>query len=141
MNLNSLTYFWIVLIGVIIGRATTSYLEARDKGEHDRDKKEVTDRIRNLLGIQGAGSAVTDAQVDDTADFAIKHKGRLTFVRLDSKDIFWIGLGGVIALLIFSNFQREVTLTGNILTDISLAFAFGFGLDKSLETIQRFRTS
>jgi hypothetical protein len=136
-----LTYFWIVLIGVIVGRATTSYLEAKDKGQYVTDKREMSDRIKNLLGIQGAGAAVTDTQINDTADFALKHKTRLTFGRLDTKDIFWIGLGGVIALLIFSIFQREVTLTGNILTDISLAFAFGFGLDKSLETIQKFRST
>ncbi|MPZ08390.1 MAG: hypothetical protein GEU26_18580 [Nitrososphaeraceae archaeon] len=141
MNLSALTYFWILLIGVIVGRATTSYLAIKDKNEQAKDKQQLVDRIKDLLGIQRAAGAVPDNQINDTADFALERKTRLTFGRLDSKDIFWIGLSGVIALLIFSNFQRDVTLTGNILTDISLAFAFGFGLDKSLETIQRFRSS
>jgi hypothetical protein len=71
------------------------------------------------------------------------HKGKigLKFGQLESGDIIWFGLSGVIALLIFSNFQHEVNLTGNILANISLAFAIGFGVDKSLEAINKFRSS
>jgi hypothetical protein len=41
-----------------------------------------------------------------------------------------MGISAIIALLIFSSFQQQVHPTGNI----SLAFAFGFGFDKVLET-------
>jgi hypothetical protein len=50
------------------------------------------------------------------------------------------GLSGVIALFIFSNFQHEANLTGSILANISIAFAFGVGVDKSLEAINKFRS-
>jgi hypothetical protein len=31
MDLSTLTYFWIVLIGVIVGRTTTNYFERKKK--------------------------------------------------------------------------------------------------------------
>ena len=46
----------------------------------------------------------------------------------------WILISGVIALLIFSSFQEQVNLTSLLITNISLAFAFGFGFDKILQT-------
>jgi hypothetical protein len=49
-------------------------------------------------------------------------------------DYVWILISGVIALLIFSNFQKEVTLTNLLITNISLAFGFGFGFDRILQT-------
>jgi hypothetical protein len=52
---------------------------------------------------------------------------------LSNSDYLWIGISAIIALLIFSSFQQQVHLTGNVLYNISLAFAFGFGFDKVLE--------
>ena len=49
-------------------------------------------------------------------------------------DGVWILVSGVITLLIFSSFQEQVELTSFLLTNISLAFTFGFGFDKILET-------
>jgi hypothetical protein len=53
------------------------------------------------------------------------------FVKADG---IWILVSGVITLLIFSSFQEQVELTSFLLTNISLAFTFGFGFDKILAT-------
>jgi hypothetical protein len=54
--------------------------------------------------------------------------------QLARNDWIWIIVSGVITLLIFSSFQEQVELTSFLLTNISLAFTFGFGFDKILET-------
>jgi hypothetical protein len=54
--------------------------------------------------------------------------------QLARNDWIWIIVSGVITLLIFSSFQQQVELTSLLLTNISLAFTFGFGFDKILET-------
>jgi hypothetical protein len=56
------------------------------------------------------------------------------FVKADG---IWILVSGVITLLIFSSFQEQVELTSFLLTNISLAFTFGFGFDKILATGSR----
>jgi hypothetical protein len=64
-------------------------------------------------------------------------EGSSTVGQFEQKDYIWIGVSGVIALLIFSNFQQQINLTSHIIANISLAFGFGFGFDKILETGQR----
>ena len=53
-----------------------------------------------------------------------------------SEDFLWAGIAAIIALLVFSNFQQQVSLTRHIITNISLAFGFGFGFDRVLQTIK-----
>lgn len=88
LDLTTLTYFWIVLIGVILSKLSTR----------------VTKNTSSPIGT------------------------------LSNYDYLWIGISAIIALLIFSSFQQQVHLTGNILYNISLAFAFGFGFDRILDT-------
>lgn len=88
MDLTTLTYFWIVLIGVILSKLSTR----------------IADNEQQPIGT------------------------------LSNYDYLWIGISAIIALLIFSSFQQQVHLTGNILYNISLAFAFGFGFDRILDT-------
>jgi hypothetical protein len=56
---------------------------------------------------------------------------------ITGEDSLWAGISAIIALLIFSNFQQQVTLTRHIITNISLAFGFGFGFDRVLQTIKK----
>ena len=84
MDLTTLTYFWIVLIGVILSKLSTR----------------ITKGFESPIGS------------------------------LSNYDYLWIGISAITALLIFSSFQQQVHLTGNILYNISLAFAFGFGFDR-----------
>ena len=51
-----------------------------------------------------------------------------------AKGVLWLAVGPILALLIFSNFERQVNLTSHLITNISLAFGFGFGIDKLAET-------
>jgi hypothetical protein len=88
MDLTTLTYFWIVLIVVILSKLSTRIIDE-------------------------------------------KTKNPIAF--LSNYDFLWIGIGAIIAVLIFSSYQQLVHLTGNILYNISLAFAFGFGFDKVLQ--------
>jgi hypothetical protein len=72
---------------------------------------------------------------NDPAEFAASSEGSGRtpgqFVKADG---IWILVSGVITLLIFSSFQEQVELTSFLLTNISLAFTFGFGFDKILAT-------
>jgi hypothetical protein len=47
-------------------------------------------------------------------------------------ELLWIPFSAVIALLIFTSFHDEVNPTADILTNVGLAFGFGFGFDKIL---------
>jgi Protein of unknown function (DUF3185) len=70
---------------------------------------------------------------DNPEKFATKGSDRTPshFIKADG---IWILVSGVITLLIFSSFQQQVELTSFLLTNISLAFTFGFGFDKILAT-------
>jgi hypothetical protein len=98
MDLTTLTYFWIVLIGVTLSKLST----------------------RISKGGEGKKSPIGN---------------------LSNYDYVWIGISAIIALLIFSSFQQQVHLTGNILYNISLAFAFGFGFDRILDTTSNLGSS
>jgi hypothetical protein len=89
LDFSQFTYFWIVLVGIIVSR------------------------------------------------FASKVQGASPTNEITTDDVVWAGISGIIALLIFSNFQTQVSLTSHILPNISLAFAFGFGFDKVLSAIPK----
>jgi len=76
---------------------------------------------------------------------AIKQKeddpnNKLTSTELHNIDYVWILFSFIIALLIFSSFKQQVSLTTHIIANISAAFAFGFGFDKVLEVAERFKS-
>lgn len=52
----------------------------------------------------------------------------------NQQDLVWIFASGIITLLIFSSFQEQVDLRSSLIVNISLAFTFGFGFDKLIET-------
>jgi hypothetical protein len=99
LDMSQFSYFWIVMIGVIVSRLLTMAL--------DKLKDE-----KNSISIYN--------------------------IHLGIGDIIWIGFSFIIALLIFQSFNAQVHLTFSILTNMTLAFAFGFGFDKTLEVAQRF---
>jgi hypothetical protein len=53
---------------------------------------------------------------------------------MNKDDLIWLFASGIITLLIFSSFQEQVELQSSLITNISLAFTFGFGFDKLIET-------
>ena len=59
---------------------------------------------------------------------------RKTTPKLNQDDLIWLFASGIITLLIFSSFQDQVELQSSLITNISLAFTFGFGFDKLIET-------
>jgi hypothetical protein len=52
-------------------------------------------------------------------------------------ELVWIPFSAIITLLVFASFKEQVNLTGDIVTNFSLAFGFGFGFDKVLEVWQK----
>jgi hypothetical protein len=56
---------------------------------------------------------------------------------LDGRDALWAPFSAVITLLIFTSFREQVALTNDIITNLALAFSFGFGFDKILEVWQK----
>jgi hypothetical protein len=57
--------------------------------------------------------------------------------QLDTRDVLWAPFSAVITLLIFTSFREQVVLTEDIITNLALAFSFGFGFDKILEVWQK----
>jgi hypothetical protein len=102
-DLPPLTYFWIVLIGVILSKLSTRIISEKQKRSNNPPPPTTT---------------ASSSPISSLSNF----------------DYLWIGISAIIALLIFSSFQQQVHLTGNILYNISLAFAFGFGFDRVLDT-------
>jgi hypothetical protein len=102
LDFSLLTYFWLVLIGVIVSRFTSRYIEETNHASHD----------------------------------AASNKS-IKSIEFQTQDYLWIAFSGIIALLIFSEFQKNVQLTSNIITNISLAFGFGFGFDRILDVGQK----
>jgi hypothetical protein len=102
LDFSLLTYFWLVLIGVIVSRFTSRYIEDTDQQSREGGTN---------------GSIMT--------------------IEFQTRDYLWIAFSGIIALLIFSEFQKNVQLTSNIITNISLAFGFGFGFDRVLDIGQK----
>jgi hypothetical protein len=57
--------------------------------------------------------------------------------KFKSLELVWIPFSAIITLLVFASFKDQVNLTGDILTNLSLAFGFGFAFDKVLEVWQK----
>jgi hypothetical protein len=127
MDLDLLSYFLIVLIGVMASRILTlmlNKLQDMKKKVDDEMKKKVDDEVKKK---------VDDEKVD------LNTKSMENVIRLNLKDYVWVVFSFVIAVLVFSSFSTQVHLTSYILINISLAFGFGFGFDKVLEVSQRFQ--
>jgi hypothetical protein len=56
---------------------------------------------------------------------------------LDGRDALWAPFSAIITLLIFTSFREQVVLTNDIITNLALAFSFGFGFDKIMEVWQK----
>ena len=56
---------------------------------------------------------------------------------LGGRDALWAPFSAIITLLIFTSFREQVALTNDIITNLALAFSFGFGFDKILEVWQK----
>ena len=69
----------------------------------------------------------------------MKEQKRLRDLRLGARDAVWIGIQLHNSIAIFQSFSSQVVLTFSILINITLAFAFGFAFDKTLEVAQRFQ--
>jgi hypothetical protein len=104
LDFNILVYFFIVFIGVVVSRYTSNLIEQKKPDKSENESSDGTKSNSNKT------------------------------IRFNKDDGIWILVSGVITLLIFSSFQEQVELTTFLLTNISLAFTFGFGFDKILET-------
>ena len=120
MDLNDFSYFWIVLIGVMVSRVLSIIL---NKLSEAKKRAEVT------VSNNPAGTTLA-------AEYKIERDALK--ISLNLNDGIWIAFSFVIALLIFASFSGQVDPTTSILTNITLAFGFGFGFDKVLEVAKKF---
>ena len=58
-------------------------------------------------------------------------------INLGVGELIWIPFSAVITLLIFSSFVNQISLSNDVILNLSLAFAFGFGFDKVFESWQK----
>lgn len=67
--------------------------------------------------------------------FSVGHENQVltSSIKFGTEELIWIPFSAVITLLIFSSFVNQITLTSDIILNLSLAFGFGFGFDKILE--------
>jgi hypothetical protein len=81
-------------------------------------------------------------QSDVTADETHARQYRELLTRGAKKNpALWLIFSAVITLLVFGGFQDQLKyLTTNILVNLSIAFAFGFGFDKVLESTKKIPT-
>jgi hypothetical protein len=112
-DLSPFSYFWIVLIGVMVSRLLSLILDKIDKAKQVVEADTTGKNLQQALEEQKP-------------------------ISLTVNDTIWIAFSFIIALLIFSSFSGQVHLTTNILTNVTLAFGFGFGFDKVLEVAKRF---
>ena len=56
------------------------------------------------------------------------------------RDILWIVFSFIVAVLVFASFKQNVALIDSVLINISIAFAFGFTFDRTLEMATRFKS-
>jgi hypothetical protein len=62
-------------------------------------------------------------------------------INLGVGELIWIPFSAIITLLIFSSFVNQITLSNDVILNLSLAFAFGFGFDKVFESWQKSPTN
>lgn len=61
------------------------------------------------------------------------------FIKFTSLELAWVPFSAIITMLIFSSFMNQIfhTLSPNVILNLALTFAFGFGFDKILEVWQK----
>jgi hypothetical protein len=103
LDLTSFSYLVIIFVGVLLSRLFPIVLKPKPPGERQPGERQPGER-----------------QPGDK---------KLPFGGIE---LLWIPFSAVIALLIFTSFHDEVNPTADILTNVGLAFGFGFGFDKIL---------
>jgi hypothetical protein len=111
MDMSIYSYFWIVLIGVMVSRLLTLVLRTLGSAQP-------------AAGAAGAAGAAAEPVKLTTYDYIW---------------IAFSFIIAILIFSGFST-QVKPTLTTSILANISLAFGFGFGFDKVLEVATRFQS-
>jgi hypothetical protein len=146
MDMSIFSYFWIVLIGVIVSRLLSLVLDRVKKSSSQPAAPVpaagavVGAPVPAAGAVVGAPVPAAGAVVGAPVPAAGAAAPITPPVRLETADYIWITFSFIIAVLIFSSFSDQVNLTTSVLANISLAFAFGFGFDKVLEVAKGFQT-
>jgi hypothetical protein len=121
-DLNITTYFWIVMLGVVVSRFIDFVL--RDANKIEGVKKDI----------------------DDNGDTTGEKTRKLNTMKnellvISEREALWIIFSFIISILVFNGFKETLSdLTTSILFNISLAFGFGFAFDRTLELATRFKS-
>jgi hypothetical protein len=122
-DLTILTYFWIVLVGVVISRFIDFILSDVTKIKELEAKLFVTDDPQE-------GALLID-RID---------KMKMALYNLDSRESLWIIFSFILSILVFASFKETIeTFTDLIIINITIAFAFGFSFDRTIELATRFK--
>jgi hypothetical protein len=133
LDLSLTTYFWIVMAGVITSRFIDFILKRLGPEEKItyKEQKNLEDLIekRNIVEFKKNNIEYHNIR---TYSFHLLQN-------LHWKELLWIVFSFIVAILVFSSFKQSVTLSTIVLINISLAFAFGFTFDRTLELATRFK--
>jgi hypothetical protein len=137
LDMNLITYFWIVMTGVVTSRFL-DFLLVRLKKEDEITKlleEQMSKHIKNEGSID---NEITNRRIQDLRDKFGYFRDNIV-QDLHWKELLWIVFSFIVAILVFAGFKQNVTPINSILINISLAFAFGFTFDRTLEMATRFK--
>jgi hypothetical protein len=154
-DLSLITYFFIVMAGVVASRFLDFVL--RGLGKEDDIRKKMDQEVHDLIDdVPTKDDKNYDKKIKDYQEKSEQMKkehmqhleelsGMNTYYKdrilqtLHWKDLLWIIFSFLIAVLLFSTFKQNVILSTSLLINISLAFGFGFTFDRTLEMATRFK--
>lgn len=140
LDLSLPTYFWIVMVGVVASRFL-DFILSKLKTE-DYIKEKIGAEMKNYINSISEG----ENEINNSKNKINKLRKEISWARdiivedLHLRDILWIVFSFILAVLVFASFKQNVTLIDSVLINISVAFAFGFTFDRTLEMATRFKS-
>lgn len=138
LDMNLITYFWIVMTGVVTSRFL-DFLLVRLKKEDEISKLLDEQMSKHIKSEDIINNEITNRRIQDLRDKMGYFRDNIV-QDLHWKELLWIVFSFIVAILVFAGFKQNVTPINSILINISLAFAFGFTFDRTLEMASRFKS-
>ncbi len=138
LDMNLITYFWIVMTGVVTSRFL-DFLLVRLRKEDEIAKLLDEEMSKHIKSEDIINNEITNRRILDLRDKMGYFRDNIV-QDLHWKELLWIVFSFIVAILVFAGFKQNVTPISSILINISLAFAFGFTFDRTLEMATRFKS-
>lgn len=137
LDLNLITYFWIVMTGVVTSRFL-DFLLVRLNKEDVIDKK-IEEQFDKYIEAEGSDEVKIEYRISEFQKKIDYHRDNI-LQDLHWKELLWIVFSFIISILVFAGFKQNVALVNSVLINISIAFGFGFAFDRTLQMATRFKS-